>query len=578
MNKQMKWIGAAAILATASLSLAACASDDDATNNASGDKGGSESEAPVAAVEAKPDYNPVDRADLKQGGTFVTAIAEIPPQSNALHQDSVVDGATLWNWYNPQVILSTPEGESYPNPNYISDRTVEEVDGNTVMTITFTDEAEFNDGTPMDWRTIEATWRVQSGEGDYQPNTTDGYRQIKSVEKGDTDKTAVVTFDGTFAWTDALFFQVIHPDAAKDAKTFNEAYINEPHPEWGAGPYKIGTWDADKGTVTFVPNEKWWGDKGLLDERTFRVMESTAVINAFKAGEIDSAGTGTADLMAQVADMDGVVTYKAPDVSNGLLQFNSNNPILSDINVRKAAMMSIDREQIKAIRFQGLDWQEPPAGSFNLYSFQDGYEDSFAAAGYEFSDEKASQILEDAGWTMGDDGIREKDGEKLSFGYTTFGDDPTSEAQTRAIQQMMKQVGIDLVIENHPSSEFSTVVTEGDWDSIIMGFSSSDAFGVMWMCQIYCMDQGLNLSDTSDETFDQRIHEQVEALPTKEEQIPAAMKLEAELMSESWGIMPVYNGPVITTVKDGIANLSPEPYRGLDMFGVQPVENVGWEK
>jgi peptide/nickel transport system substrate-binding protein len=81
-----------------------------------------------------------------------------------------------------------------------------------------------------------------------------------------------------------------------------------------------------------------------------------------------------------------------------------------------------------------------------------------------------------------------------------------------------------------------------------------------------------------DETFDERIHEQVEALPTAEEQIPAAMKLEAELMSESWGIMPLYNGPVIMTAKEGIANLSPEPYQGLDMFGVQPVENVGWVK
>jgi peptide/nickel transport system substrate-binding protein len=575
MNKQTKWIGAAALLATSSLVLAACSADDN-TDSPSGDKG--ENTTPAAPAVAEPDNNPVDRADLQQGGTYVTAIGEIPPQSNALHQDSVVDGSTLWTWYNPQILLSAPDGTVTPNPSYIADRTVEEVDGNTVLTFTFNDEAEFNDGTPMDWKTIEATWRVQSGEGDYQPNSTDGYRNIASVEMGDTEKTAVVTFDGTFAWTDALFFQVIHPDAAKDAETFNTAYLNEPHPEWGAGPYKIGSWDADKGTVTFVPNEKWWGDEGMLDERTFRVMESTATINAFKAGEIDQTGTGTADRMSQVADMDGVVTYRAPDASNALLQFNSANGPLQDINVRKAAMMSIDREQLKAIVYQGLDWEEPPAGSFNLYSFQDGYEDSFAAAGYEYNADDAGQVLEDAGWTLGDDGIREKDGEKLTFSFTTFGDDPTGEARTRAIQQMMKAVGIDLVIDNHPSSEFSTIVTEGSWDTIIMGFSSSDAFGVMWMCQVYCSDSGLNLSGTMDETFDERIHEQVEALPTAEEQIPAAMKLEAELMSESWGIMPLYNGPVIMTAKEGIANLSPEPYQGLDMFGVQPVENVGWVK
>ncbi|GGF29786.1 peptide ABC transporter substrate-binding protein [Microbacterium sorbitolivorans] len=574
MNKQTKWIGAAALLAASSLVLAACSADDEA-NKPSGDKGG---DSAPAAVEAKPDNNPVDRADMKQGGTVVSAIGEITTQLNALHNDGSANTMTLWTWYNPQVMLMTPEGEVYENPAYLSDRTVEEVDGNTVVTYTFTDEATFNDGTPMDWKTIEATWRVQSGEGDYQPNSTDGYRQIASVEKGETDKQAVVTFKGTFAWVDALFQQVIHPDAAKDAKTFNESYINEPHPEWGAGPYTIGTWDADKGTVTFVPNEKWWGDEPMLDERTFRVMEATATINAFKAGEIDMVATASADRLAQVADMDGVKTYRAPDVANALLQFNANTPALSDINVRKAAMLAIDREQIKEVNFQGLDWEEPPAGSFNLYPFQEGYEDSFAAAGYEFNSDESATLLDEAGWTMGDDGIREKDGEKLSFGYTTFGDDPTSEAIARVIQQQLKAVGIELNIENHPSSEFATVVNEGDWDTVIMRFTSSDPFGVMWMCQIYCMDQGLNLSDTSDETFDSRIHEQVEALPTAEEQIPAAMKLEAELMSESWGIMPVYNGPIIATAKEGLANMSPEPYSGLDMFGVQPVENFGWAK
>src|SRR5690606_21761733 len=158
--------------------------------------------------------------------------------------------------------------------------------------------------------------------------------------------------------------------------------------------------------------------------------------NAFKAGEIDQTGTNTADRLSQVADMDGVVTYRAPDAANALMEFNSENGPLADINVRKAAMISIDREQLKAIVHQGLDWVEPPAGSFNLYSFQDGYEDAFAAAGYEFSAEESNKILEDAGWTLGDDGIREKDGEKLSFSFSTFGDDPTAEARTRAIQQM----------------------------------------------------------------------------------------------------------------------------------------------
>ena len=56
------------------------------------------------------------------------------------------------------------------------------------------------------------------------------------------------------------------------------------------------------------------------------------------------------------------------------------------------------------------------------------------------------------------------------------------------------------------------------------------------------------------------------------------MKLESEIFAETWGVLPAFNGPEIWTVKNGLANLTPEPYVGLDLFGITPVENVGYEK
>ena len=52
----------------------------------------------------------------------------------------------------------------------------------------------------------------------------------------------------------------------------------------------------------------------------------------------------------------------------------------------------------------------------------------------------------------------------------------------------------------------------------------------------------------------------------------------AELIKATWGILPLYSGPSIFTATEGLANLTPETYTGLDLFGLQPVENVGWEK
>ncbi len=573
MSKQKKWLGAAALVASFSLVLTACGGGAEDGNGGNGD-----SAAPVETKDA--DYNPVDRTDMQQGGEVTLGISEITPQMNAMNQDGAVPTQQIWTWYNPQIILSTPEGEAYPNPAYVSDKTVETVDGNTVLTLTFTDEAEFNDGTPMDWKTIENTWIANRGEGDYAPNSTEGYRNIASVEAGETDKQAVVTFDGTFAWVDALFFNVTHP-AVDTAEKFNEGYLEEAHPEWGAGPYTIGEFDRNAGVISFVPNEKWWGDEPMLDSLTFRVMEPTAEINAFRAGEIDMAGNSqslSSDTLEQIADVEDSTVYRAARAANNLIQLNAEREQFADLETRQAVMMAIDREQITDVMWDGLDYSEEPAGSLNLYPYQEGYEDSLANAGWEFNVEEANAILDEAGWEMGDDDIRTRDGVRFEGRLPSFGDDALTEARARVVQQQLKAIGFDLQLDQRPASEFSTTLTQKDWDLVMLGFSSSDAYGVMWMCQVYCYsdgNNGLNLSGTMDESFDERIHE-VEELPTAEEQIPAAMELEAELMAESWGILPLYAGPQIMAAKDGLANLTPEPYTGLDLFGIQPVENFGW--
>src|SRR5699024_6457622 len=148
------------------------------------------------------DYNPVHRDEMQQGGDVTRAIGEVTEQMDAMHSDGAADTQTPWTGVNEQSILAAREGGAYADPAYISDHTEEVVDGNTVLTLTFTDEAQFNDGTPMDWKPIENTWKTNRDvTGDFKANSDEGYRNINSVEPGETNKTAVITFDGTFAWT-----------------------------------------------------------------------------------------------------------------------------------------------------------------------------------------------------------------------------------------------------------------------------------------------------------------------------------------------------------------------------------------
>src|SRR5699024_9960529 len=92
--------------------------------------------------------------------------------------------------------------------------------------------------------------------------------------------------------------------------------------------------------------------------------------------------------------------------------------------------------------------------------------------------EKAKSLLDEAGWTEGSDGIREKDGETLTLNYVLLGDDANSRASASATQKMMRDIGVDLQIQERPSSDFSKVITERSFDVFPMGFSSIVLFVV----------------------------------------------------------------------------------------------------
>ncbi|GAA1725166.1 ABC transporter family substrate-binding protein [Isoptericola hypogeus] len=561
--------GSVAVAGVLALALTACGSGDN------GD-GGNEPTAEAQTVEGA-DYNPQPRENLEQGGEVTFPIGEITPQMNVNHSDGSVDTARIWEWYNPQTILMTPEGEAEANPNYLTDWTTEVVDDKTVVTYTINPEAVWNDGSPITWKSYEQTWiSNRSVDEGYVPNSTDGYSLVESVKQGEDERQAVVTFKQVYPWTDGLFWHILNP-AVDSPKVFNEGYIEEAHPEWGAGPYKIDEFDVNGGVITFVPNDKWWGDAPLLDKVTYRVLDSVAAVNAFQNGEVDLVENLTADNLEQLADVEGAATYRAQRAATNLIQINAERPQFADLTVREAIFKAINRDQVKEVMWNGLNYTEPEVGSLNLYPFQEGYVDALAEAGWSFDVEAANALLDEAGWALNGD-VREKDGQKLEGRMPIFGDDPIVEARAKVLQAQLAEIGFALEIDKRPESDFSTVVTTKDWDLITMGFSSSDPYGVAYMCQLYCSDSGLNLSGTSTKAIDKRIADEVSALPTAEEQNEAGMKLEAEIIAETWGVLPLYNGPWIGMAAEGLANLTPETYTGLDLFGLQPVENVGWEK
>ena len=526
---------------------------------------------PAATVEIKPngDYNPLERDQIKDGGELTLPILEVPEQSNSLHGNAIVDGTTLWRWYNPQMTLADGDGTWHPNPAYLTNVNAEEVDGKTVVTYDINPDAVFNDDTPIDWRVFETMWKFNNAENpDVVANSTDGYDQIESVTAGESDKQAVVTYKQAYPWWQALFDRVLHPSVA-DAQTFNEGYLKNPHPEWGAGPYKVDQFDYNSGTVSFVPNEKWWGEKPKLDKVTYRQMESQATINAYQAGEVDAVEITNKDHLAVAKTVKDTTLRGTLRPSNYLVTLNAKTPTLEDVKVREAVFTGMDRETLAQVRFNGMDYTENLPGSFALFQNQKGYQDNFGGL-VTYDQDKAKQLLDEAGWTEGSDGIREKDGKKLTLRYVTFGDSQLVKSTAAAMQKMMKDIGVDLQVAERPSSDFSQVIAEREFDVLTSGFTSYDPYGVAYFKQVYASDSELNKSGTGTPEMDKKIAE-LQQLPTQEEQIERANELEKEALQQ-YGIMPYVNGPQLYAAKDGLANY------GSYAFALVPKENIGWAK
>ena len=90
---------------------------------------------------------------------------------------------------------------------------------------------------------------------------------------------------------------------------------------------------------------------------------------------------------------------------------------------------------------------------------------------YDYDPEQASALLDEAGWTMGDDGVREQDGMKLSFTCTTITGDSARRPIAELAQQFLAEVGIDMQLAEAPISSILDGLTGGTIDASLFNWT-----------------------------------------------------------------------------------------------------------
>ncbi|MFP3580174.1 ABC transporter family substrate-binding protein [Arthrobacter sp. SIMBA_036] len=524
--------------------------------------------------------NAKDPKDLEQGGTVTLPVGNIGPDFNInSNVGNSADTSALLTPVNTASISSGGiggcwkldfDGKAVPNKDFCEDVKSEVKDGKQTITIKINDKATWNDGTPIDVKTFINTWKMLRGDDKSIDIVTAGnYPFVDSVKAGANDKEVIVTTTQPVYPLTSLFFGLIHP-AINTAEIFNKGFAGNMHPEWMAGPFKVENYDTTAKTVTMVPNEKWWGQKPVLDKVIWRQMEPSASIAAFKNGEIDAVDGRTLGRYKQLEGTKNTDIRRGQRLFAGGLNLNAKRPALADVAVRKAIFTAVDRKAIRDVRFNGLNWSEESSGSMMLMPFSPYYQDNYPVK--DTGADAAKKVLTDAGYAPNDKGVMAKNGVPVSFKITNFGDDPTIGATSQTLQKQLQAAGMDVGIDQRGDADFGKVLGTRDFDLTISGYTvGPDATDAVK--QYY--DSSTNENGLGDPQLDAQI-KSVAGMADDAQRNKAAMDIEKAHMAKYYSMGTVLNGPEIQFVHTGLANYGPSLFKSLS--DVPDWTTLGWEK
>lgn len=224
------------------------------------------------------------------------------------------------------------------------------------------------------------------------------------------------------------------------------------------GPYVIS--EVKLGDhVTFTPNAKFYGPQPKIQKIIVKLIPNTGTLEAnLRSGTIDMISTlGLSfdealsfEKKVKAEHLPYVVTF-TPSITYEHIDLNLENPILKDLRVRKALLTGLNRQDLMKALFEGK--QEAAVHSI---SPKDPWytEDPKKITLYPYSKRTAAKLLDEAGWKMGADGYRVKDGKKLSLQFMTTAGNKTRELVQVYLQDQYKQLGIEIVTKNEPARVF----------------------------------------------------------------------------------------------------------------------------
>jgi peptide/nickel transport system substrate-binding protein len=424
---------------------------------------------------------------------------------------------------------------------------------------------KWSDGQPITSHDVDFSWRLWMNPK-FTPSSTLGFDHIASADTPN-DTTIVFHLSKPFSpflsvWTDydapmpAHVFQNMDPSKIL---TSSQNLV----PTVSDGPFTVKS-NVKGQDIICVRNPNYY-QKGLpyLNEVDFKIIpDQNTILTALEGGQIDTAWFLNITEYNSLTNIPGYKFWPgAPvNINYEAVYPNLQNPILADVRVRQALYYGINRESMIQSVWHGL---AKPITS--------DYPNTWADAHLPvppYDPQKADQLLSQAGWVMGSDGYRHKNGQILELTYSTTAATQWRSEDEQIVQSNLKQVGMKIDIKNYPADTFfGTILPGGKFD--LAEFENNLGYDpdnkAIFGCH-YTPPNGSNFGHYCNPQLD-AILNQSEATPSQAARKPLLAQEQQILLNDA-PIIYLYSPPDIAEYRATVHNYMPEPGTNAETWNI----------
>ncbi len=329
-------------------------------------------------------------------------------------------------------------------------------------------DALWSDGVPITADDVKFTFDVlmDTTAGSPRYGATEFLKAVR-VEDSHT-----VTFEFTEAYPAQLFDTAgeILPrhllENADRASLRSHKFGRNP---LSSGPFVLKKWVSQQ-YIELAANEKYYGGRPYLDRVIFKIVpDNTNLLLQIQTGEVDMMiGVPPSEVERLQKSNKHISIHPVSGRVYHYISYNQKNPLFSDVRVRQALTMAIDRQGIiKAVLYGFGKPCQGPLSSLTA-SLDSGNGDIFA-----HDPERATKLLHEAGWLDTDhDGWLDKDGRTFKFTIKTNAGNQLRSDVAVIVQSQMKKIGIEVRLQ---TIEWSTLVGQlrtKDFEAHMGGWST----------------------------------------------------------------------------------------------------------